>query len=65
MSRLRPDVVISDRPKGAGKAAAWVEIPTNLDLVSRICFGDRCRKPRNPSFTELLAVVDEAESLSG
>lgn len=65
LSRLRPDVVISDRPKNAGKAAAWVEIPTDPDPVSRICVGGRCRRSRNPSFDELLAIVDEAEGLSG
>lgn len=65
LSRLCPDVVISDRPKDAGKAAAWVEIPADPDPVSRICVGGRCRRSRNPSFDELLAVVDEAEGLSG
>lgn len=65
VSRLRPDIVISDRPKDEGKAAAWVEIPTDPDPVSRICVGGRCRRLRNPSFDELLAVVDEAERLSG
>ena len=69
VSRLRPDVVISDRPKAdrpgaAGGAAAWVEIPTSPDPVSRICVGGRCRRSPNPSFDELLAVVDEAEALS-
>lgn len=63
VSRLRPDVVISDRAKNEGKAAAWVEIPTDPDPVSRICVGGRCRRSRNPSFDELLAVVDEAGRL--
>lgn len=74
VSRLRPEVVISDQPKAdglrdaggtAGGAAAWVEIPTGPDPVSRICVGGRCRRSPNPSFDELLAVVDEAESLTG
>ncbi len=65
LSRLRPEVVISDKPKAAGKAAAWVELTTDPDPVSRICVGGRCRRSRNPSFDELLAVVDEAEDLSG
>lgn len=63
VSRLRPDVVISDRPKGAGSAAAWVEVPTDPGPVSRICVGGRCRRSRNPSFAELLSVVDEAGKL--
>lgn len=46
VSRLRPEVVISDQPKadcarGAGCAAAWVEIPTGPEPVSRICVGAR------------------------
>ena len=61
VSRLRPDLVISDRPKGADIIADWVEIPTDVYPVSRICVGGRCRRSRNPSFDELLAVVDEAE----
>jgi hypothetical protein len=74
VSRLRPEVVISDQPKAdglrdaggtAGGAAAWVEIPTGPDPVSRICVGGRYRRSPNPSFDELLAVVDEAESLTG
>lgn len=65
LSRLRPEVVISDKPKAAGKAAAWVELTTDSDPVSRICVGGRCRRSHNPSFAELLAVVDEAEGLSG
>lgn len=65
VSRLRPDVVISDHPKVAGGAVAWVEIPTDPDPVSRICVGGRCRRSRNPSFSELLSVVDEAADLSG
>ena len=73
VSRLRPEVVISDQPKAygptvaggtAGGAAAWVEIPTGPDPVSRICVAGRCRRSPNPSFDELLAVVDEAESLT-
>lgn len=65
LSRLHPEVVISDRPKAAGQAAAWVELTTDPDPVSRICVGGRCRRSRNPSFDELLAIVDEAEGLSG
>lgn len=65
VSRLRPDVVISDRPKGAGAVAAWVQIPTDLDPMSSICVGGGCRRSQNPSFDELLAVVDEADSLPG
>ena len=65
VSRLGPDLVISDRPKGVGGAAAWVEIPTDPDPVSRICIGGRCRRAPNPSFDVLLAVVDEAEGLTG
>lgn len=63
--RQRPDVAISDRTKVAVGAVAWVEIPTGLDAVSRICVGGKCRTPRNPSFTELLSVLDEAETLTG
>ena len=62
---LRPDLVISDRPKDPGGIAAWVELPTAPDPVSKICVGGRCRRSRNPSLDELLAVVDEAEILSG
>lgn len=66
VSRLRPEVVISDQPKADGlRDAAWVEIPTGPDPVSRICVGGRWRRLPNPSFDELLAVVDEAESLTG
>lgn len=68
-SRLRPDLVISDRSKDAGVARgvvpAWVELPTGPDPVSRICVGGRFRRSRNPSFAELLSVVDEAEGLTG
>ena len=74
VSRLRPEVVISDQPEADGLtdavctadgAAAWVEIPTGSDPVSGICVAGRCRRSPNPSFDELLAVVDEAESLTG
>lgn len=68
-SRLRPDLVISDRSKDAGAASgvvpAWVELPTGPNPVSRICVGGGCRNSPNPSFAELLSVVDEAEGLTG
>ena len=69
VSRLRPDVVISDCSKDTGDvsgvAPAWVKLPTGPDPVSRICVGSGCRSSRNPSFAELLSVVDEAEGLAG
>ncbi|SMC01830.1 conserved hypothetical protein [Rubrobacter radiotolerans DSM 5868] len=65
VSRVRPDVVISDRPKSAFAAsAAWVEVPPRPDVVARICVGGRSRTSRNPSLSEMLSVVDEAESIS-
>lgn len=63
-SRLSPDMVISDQPKRARSPAAWVQIPSSGDPVSRICVGGRCRSSPDLSLFELLAVVDEAEDLS-
>lgn len=61
--RLRPEVVISDRPKGKACAKTFVELSGDPGSVSRIRVGGRYRRSRNPSFAELLGVVDETESL--
>jgi hypothetical protein len=65
LARLRPDVVVCDRtdPAGSDDALAWVEFFADGDRPSKVRVGERRREIPNPSFIELLAVVDEAWSL--
>jgi hypothetical protein len=66
LTRLGPEVVVSDRPDPAGPddALAWVEFFADSDHPSKVRVGGRRREIVNPSFIELLAVVDEAWELA-
>ncbi len=66
LTRLGPEVVVSDRPDPVGPdgALAWVEFFANTDRPSKVRVGGRRREIVNPSFIELLAVVDEAWELA-
>ncbi len=66
LTRLRPEVVVCDRPDPAGSdaALAWVEFFADDDRPSDVRVGGHRREIVNPSFIELLAVVDEAWMLA-
>ena len=66
LTRLRPEVVVCDRPDPAESddALAWVEFFVDADRPSEVRVGSRRREIMNPSFIELLAVVDEAWTLA-
>jgi hypothetical protein len=62
LTRLRPEVVVCDRPDPAGSddTLAWVEFFVGADRPSAVRVGGRWREIMDPSFIELLAIVDEA-----
>ncbi len=66
LARLRPEIVVCDRPHPAASddALAWVEFFSDGDRPSEVRVGGRRREIVNPSFIELLAVVDEAWTLA-
>ena len=67
LAHLRPEVVVCDRPDPAGsdEALAWVEFFADDERPSEVRVGGHRRELVNPSFIELLAVVDEAWTLAG
>ncbi len=66
LTRLRPEVVVCDRPDPVGPddTLAWVEFFVDPDRPSEVRVGGRRREIMNRSFIELLAVVDEAWTLA-
>ena len=65
LARLRPELVVCDRaePAGSDEPLAWVEFLVDADRPSRVRVGRRLRELPDPSFVELLAIVDEAWTL--
>jgi hypothetical protein len=66
LTRLRPEVVANDHPDPADPddTLAWVEFFVDADCSSEVRVGGRRCEIMNPSFIELLAVVDEAWTLA-
>jgi hypothetical protein len=66
LALLRPELVVSDRaePEGSDEPLGWVEFLVDSDRPSRVRVGRRHRELTDPSFVELLAIVDEAWTLS-
>jgi hypothetical protein len=64
-ARLGPELVVCDRPDpaGPGEPLAWVEFLVDADRPATVRVGERRRELANPSFIELLAIVDEAWTL--
>jgi hypothetical protein len=65
LALLRPELVVCDRaePAGSDEPLAWVEFLVDSDRPSRVRVGRRHRELTDPSFVELLAIVDEAWTL--
>jgi hypothetical protein len=65
LALLRPELVDCDRaePAGSDEPLAWVEFLVDSDRPSRVRVGRRHRELTDPSFVELLAIVDEAWAL--
>ena len=65
LALLRPELVVCDRaePAGSDEPLAWVEFLVDSDRPSRVRVGRRYRELTDPSFVELLAIVDEAWTL--
>jgi hypothetical protein len=63
--RLRPEVVISSRPRtdSSGGVAAWVELSVDPTRPTKICVGGQYAEMVNPTLERLLAVIDELEQL--
>ncbi len=66
LRRLRPELVVCDRPDpaGPGDTLAWVESVGDAERPTKVRVGGRRREIIDPSFIELLAVVDEAWMLA-
>ncbi len=66
LARLGPELVVCDRPAPAGQdeTLAWVEFLMDGDRPARVRVGDSRRELFNPSFVELLSIVDEAWALA-
>lgn len=62
ISRLDPHVVVCEEPNTAepGRRPAWVELPVESESPARISIDGRVSEVPNPSFGELLAIVDRA-----
>ena len=65
LARLKPELVVCDRPdpRGPHETLVWVEFLVDADRPARVRVGGRRRELTNPSFIELLAIVDEAWTL--
>ena len=66
LARLRPELVVCNRPDPAGpdETFAWVEFLVDSDRPATVRVGGRRRELINPSFIELLAIVDEVRTLA-
>jgi hypothetical protein len=68
LARLDPRVVICSGPEPAGagtRREAWVELPLEPIRPMKVRRGGRRSEAADPTLEALLAVVDEAEQLSG
>lgn len=67
VARVSPHLVISSQPKSADPARtlAWVELPYEMGLAGKICFGKECVEAHGLDLGDLLAVVDRAEIMVG
>lgn len=67
VARISPHLVISSQPKAADPARtlAWVELPYEIGLAGKICFGGECVEAHGLDLGDLLAVVDRAEVVIG
>ncbi len=65
LRRLTPELVLCDRPDPAKpeETLAWVEFLVGADRPATVRVGGRRRELLDPSFIELLAIVDEAWAL--
>jgi len=66
LARLGPELVLCDRPdpEKSGETLAWVASPVDADRPTTVRVGGRRREILNPSFIELLAIVDEVRTLT-
>lgn len=66
LTRLRPELVVCGRPDPAGpdETLAWVEFLVDADRPAPVRVGGRRRELLDPSFIELLSIVDEAWTLA-
>jgi len=66
LARLEPELVLCDRPDPAkpGETLAWVAFLVDADGSATVRVGGRRREILNPSFIELLAIVDEVWALA-
>jgi hypothetical protein len=65
LARLRPEVVVCDRPDPARseETLAWVELSVDPDLPTRVRVGRRRWEISTASLGRLLSVVDQASML--
>ena len=63
VGRLDPHLVVCNRKNAVdpGGRAAWARLSDEPDGPSEFCVGGRHRSLKNPSFGELLEILDEAE----
>lgn len=66
LARLGPELVVcgSPEPAGTSGALAWVEFYVDADRPTKVRVAGHRREVVDPSFIELLAVVDEAWTLA-
>ncbi len=66
LARLGPELVVCDRPdpEGQGGTLAWVEFLVDGDRPARVRVGESRRELFDPSFVELLSIIDEAWALA-
>ncbi len=64
MARLKPFLVICDRPCDHDSVPAWVELSIEPSLSTRVRLYGQRRELINPTFEDLIEVVDEAERLA-
>lgn len=65
LARFEPQVVICtlSPTSGSGERLAWVELSVDPRRPTTIHVGNRQLRTTNPTFSELLEVVDEAERI--
>jgi hypothetical protein len=66
LARPGPELVVCSRPEPVGfsGALAWVEFLVDADRPTKVRVGGRRREVIDPSFIELLAVVDDVWTLT-
>ena len=60
-----PQAVISSQPNSIdpGKRVAWVELPAEPSSPADICLDGNHTRVHNPTLSEVISVLDEAEAL--